>query len=159
MSVIETRQPRFWSSRSFPVRALKWRSKPSRRRLTSPSPASSLSPRRHLPFFFCRRLGNFMRGVDEKPHDGTERAVLQGDDADLHAIKWKLDGQDFDLLAPSRKPQCESGEDREVVPPSSAGWSAPRWEGRIRPGATPKSAAVGQTLHICTRLRSLGLNC
>ena len=52
---------------------------------------------RHLPFSFCQRLRNFVRRVDEKPHDRTERAVLQADNSDLHAIKWKFNGQDFDL--------------------------------------------------------------
>ena len=55
-----------------------------------------------------------MRRVDEKPYDGTERAVSQRNEADLHAIERKVDGQDFDLRTPSRKLQGETGEDREV---------------------------------------------
>src|SRR5829696_5944090 len=70
----------------------------------------------HLRLSFRGWLRSFVHGVHENPHGGTDRAVLQGVNAHLHAIKWEFDKQDFNLRAPSRKPQCEIGKDCEIVP-------------------------------------------
>jgi hypothetical protein len=40
-----------------------------------------------------------VRRIDENLHDRTECAVLQGDDADFHAIEWQVNGQNLDLPA------------------------------------------------------------
>ena len=54
----------------------------------------------YLEFSICQWLRNVADGINEKPNDGTEHAVLQGDNANFHAIEWKFDGQYFDLRLP-----------------------------------------------------------
>ena len=54
--------------------------------------------------------------VDEKLRDRTERAVLQGDDADRHAGHWQCDRQDLELRTRGGKPQCGSRNNRKKEP-------------------------------------------
>src|SRR5438876_813504 len=59
----------------------------------------------HLPFLLRQRLCDFARMLKEKLRDGTERAVLQGEDSDRHEGNRQFNGQDFELRAPGKERQ------------------------------------------------------
>jgi len=50
---------------------------------------------RTSPPTFRQQFRDLAGAVDEKLCNGTERAVLQGDDADWHVRQWQVDGQDL----------------------------------------------------------------
>jgi hypothetical protein len=84
------------------------------------------NPTSHLPFPSSQRLRDFAGFVEEKLCDGTECAVLQGDNSDGHAGVWQLDGQDLDswTLGQSKyeaRPNRQKAPSRHEIEPHAGG--------------------------------------
>jgi hypothetical protein len=69
----------------------------------SPEVAEVPQPDMRLSFSLRQRLGDLACTVDEKPGDGTKRAVFQGNDSIWPAGHWQFNRQNPEFRAPGEK--------------------------------------------------------